>query len=106
MLSRKNPKDATINPDDYGPMHSLNKCIEQISDWMCQNFLQLNKDETEMIIFGAKKEQTNVSAHLEARMFKTSNHVRNLSGLRPKFQNPHQQDYKISLLPPQKYSST
>ncbi|KAF7646789.1 hypothetical protein LDENG_00182340 [Lucifuga dentata] len=32
-----------ISPGDYSPIESLNKCIEDISDWMCHNFLQLNK---------------------------------------------------------------
>ncbi len=33
-------------PDDYSPIDSLCKCIDEIKSWMCQNFLQLNKEKT------------------------------------------------------------
>ncbi|MGG8473441.1 reverse transcriptase domain-containing protein, partial [Rahnella sp. PAMC25617] len=35
---------TTISPGDYAPIQTLSKCIQQMNDWMCQNFLQLNKD--------------------------------------------------------------
>jgi len=43
-----------------------------------QNFLQLNKDKTEVIAFGNKDEVLKVNAHLDARGLKTKNQVRNL----------------------------
>ena len=46
-----------ISPSDYSPIESLNKCIEHINDSMCHNFLQSNKDKTEIIVFGAKEDQ-------------------------------------------------
>ena len=39
-----------ISPSDSGPIQSLSSYIEQIS-WMCQNFLQLNNDKSEMIVW-------------------------------------------------------
>ena len=52
----------TITPGDYNPIHTLSRCIEQINDWMCQSFLQSNKDETEIIVFGSEEERLKVSA--------------------------------------------
>lgn len=39
-------------PDDYSLIDYLCKCIELIDNWMCLNFLQLNKDKTEVMISG------------------------------------------------------
>jgi len=45
---------------------------------MCQNFLQLNKDKTEVIAFGNKDEVLKVNGYLDARGLTTKNQVRNL----------------------------
>lgn len=36
----------TVSSQDYGPLRYLTKCIEQLNEWMCPNFLQLNKSKT------------------------------------------------------------
>ena len=42
---------------DYNTIHTLSRCIEQIIDWMCQSFLQLNKDKSEIFFFVSKEER-------------------------------------------------
>ncbi len=38
-----------LSPNDYSPIDSLCQCIDEINSWMCQNFLQLNKEKTEVM---------------------------------------------------------
>lgn len=69
---------VTLSQDDFAPVDSLLDCIVQINNWMCQNFLQLNKDKTETIVFGAKEKRLGVSAHLQSCSLICKNQVRNL----------------------------
>lgn len=46
-----------LSTDNYCPIDSLNKYIQQNNEWMCHNFLQLNKDKIEIIVFSAKEER-------------------------------------------------
>ena len=38
----------SLSLDDLHPIHSLTQCINNINLWMSQNFLQLNKDKTDI----------------------------------------------------------
>ncbi len=62
----------------YSPIDSLCQCIDEINSWMCQNFLQLNKEKTEVIAFGNKDEVLKVNAYLDSRGQTTKNQVRNV----------------------------
>ncbi len=67
-----------LSPNDYSPIDSLCQCIDEINSWMCQNFLQLNKEKTEVIAFGNKDEVLKVNAYLDSRGQTTKNQVKNL----------------------------
>ncbi len=67
-----------LSPNDYSPIDSLCQCIDEINSWMCQNFLRLNKEKTEVIAFGNKDEVLKVNAYLDSRGQTTKNQVRNL----------------------------
>ncbi len=67
-----------LSPNDYSPIDSLCQCIDEINSWMCQNFLQLNKEKTEVIAFGNKDEVLKVNAYFDSRGQTTKNQVRNL----------------------------
>lgn len=39
------------SPGDRGPVQALGQCIEGINGWMMQILLQLNKDQTRVVVF-------------------------------------------------------
>jgi len=50
---------------------------------MCQNFLQLNKEKTELIAFGNKDEVLKVNAFIHSNNYKSSQQSWGDSGDRP-----------------------
>ncbi len=67
-----------LSPNDYSPIDSLCQCIDGINSWMCQNFLRLNKEKTEVIAFGNKDEVLKVNAYLDSRGQTSKNQVKNI----------------------------
>ncbi len=51
---------------------------DAINSWMCQNFLQLNKEKTEVIAIGNKDEALKVNVYLYSRTQTTKNQVKNI----------------------------
>ncbi|KAL0151164.1 hypothetical protein M9458_053677 [Cirrhinus mrigala] len=82
IAGRNYPDDTQIylalSPNDYSVIDSLCQCIDEINSWMCQHFLQLNKEKTEVIAFGSKEKVLKVNAYLNSRGQTTKNQVRNL----------------------------
>ncbi|RJG15175.1 hypothetical protein D4A39_16695, partial [Alcanivorax profundi] len=68
----------SLTAGDSEPVDSLCHCLQQITVWMQNNFLQLNPDKTEVIIFGPHTQRESVSSHLESLSLKPKNQVRNL----------------------------
>ena len=69
----------TVSPNDHSPLQQLNDCIEHIKEWMCHNFLQLNTNKTEIIIFGPKEERQTISTLFNSMILKPTNQARNLA---------------------------
>ena len=68
-----------VSPKNYSSIDSLRQCIKQISTWMHHNFPQLNEDETEVIVSGAKEERRKVCVNLNSLLLKSKTHVSNLN---------------------------
>uniref|UniRef100_A0A3B4T3X5 Reverse transcriptase domain-containing protein n=1 Tax=Seriola dumerili TaxID=41447 RepID=A0A3B4T3X5_SERDU len=64
--------------DDLSPIQSLTQCISDINKWMTENFLQLNKDKTEILIFGAQTQRLRVAEHLKSLSLESKTVAKNL----------------------------
>ena len=69
---------VSLTAGEHGPVDSLFHCIQHISMWMQNNFLQLNSEKTELIVFGPQKQRESVISHLESLSLKPKQQVRNL----------------------------
>lgn len=52
----------SFNPNDFNHLNTLRNCINDITCWMSQNFLQLNLNKTEVLIVGPGSEE--IKTHL------------------------------------------
>ena len=68
----------SLTAGDHGPVDLLCLCLQQITVWMQDNFLQLNSDKTEVIVFGPQKTRESVNSYLKSLTLKPTNQVRNL----------------------------
>lgn len=64
-----------LSPGDYGPVEHLCHCNEQRNGWMHQTFLQLKRDQTDIIVFGPRREKQSVGSHLRSLHLITNNFV-------------------------------
>ena len=62
--------------NDYVPLEPLCQCINQIKHK--QNVLQLNKDKTEIILFGENEVRRRIASHLDAKGLRVKYIVKNL----------------------------
>ena len=69
---------VSLTAGEHGPIDTLCHCIEQISVWMQNNFLQLNLEKTEIIVCGPQKQRESLISHLETLSLKPNNQVGNL----------------------------
>ena len=72
---------VSLSPDDCSPADVLCQCLEEINSWMRENFLQLNEDKTEIILFGSKEKRVSIGKYLETRALTITDQVRNLGVL-------------------------
>ncbi len=62
----------------WDAMLPLIDCFEELKCWMSNNFLQLNNDKTEVILFGPSKTRNYVAGNLENLTPYVKSHVKNL----------------------------
>uniref|UniRef100_A0A8C6KA24 Reverse transcriptase domain-containing protein n=1 Tax=Nothobranchius furzeri TaxID=105023 RepID=A0A8C6KA24_NOTFU len=71
----------SINPDEPNRLGRLQACLEDIKNWMTLNFLLLNQDKTEVLIFGPeiqKRKLLSQSPDLNGITLISENKARNL----------------------------
>ena len=94
------PTGVQFTQDDC--IHRMERCIEEIRNWMARNMLKLNDEKTEFIIFGTHqqlKKIDNITIRIGSKNIISAEHVRNLGFLMYKFcKNTKHINYLSSLL--------
>ena len=68
----------SFSPDDHNSVNSLVNCISDVNDWLSQNFLKLNQDKTEVLVFGEREARERLAVHLETLSLTCSYKAKNL----------------------------
>lgn len=71
----------SMKPGETNQLARLQDCLKDIKSWMTCNFLLLNSDKTEVIVFGPKHLRNSLSKHivtLDGITLASSTTVRNL----------------------------
>ncbi len=70
-----------IKRNNSTEISSLLQCLEEVKSWLAQNFLFLNEDKTEVIVFSPNENSQCISPELESLSVFRSSQVRNLGVL-------------------------
>ncbi len=70
-----------IKRDNSAMITSLLQCLEEVKSWLAQNFLFLNEDKTEVIVFGSNENSQYICPDLDCLSVFRSSQVRNLGVL-------------------------
>ena len=65
--------------DDF--IHRMERCVEEIKNWMARNMLKLNEEKTEFIIFGTHQQLRkiqNITIRIGSTNIIPADHIRNL----------------------------
>ena len=96
------PGSAGVQLAQDDCIHCMERCIEEIRNWMARNMLKLNDEKTEFIIFGTHQElkkTDNITMRIGSKNIIPADHVRNLGFLMDKFcKNTKHINYLSSLL--------
>lgn len=68
----------SLKPNDRSKLDSLMSCLEDIKCWMAQNFLQLNENKSEIILFGPPDSVTSLTNSLGNLSTLVKPYVKNL----------------------------
>ncbi len=55
--------NISTRPDETSTLYKLAECIQNVKDWMTNNFLLLNSDKTEILLIGPKNSTQNLLDH-------------------------------------------